>query len=88
MRGSLYYGRAIDGTILPVINDISMAQANPTEGTKAKATMPVDYLSSHPKAKIRYLSSAIQLHVQSDTAYLVCVLEQKVELQDTFIWTR
>ena len=70
--GSLYYGRAIDGTILPAINELSMQQANPTEGTQAKATMLLDYLHSHPKATIRYLSSAMQLHVQSDAAYLVC----------------
>ena len=40
----LYYGRAIDYTILPALNDIASMQAHPTERTKQKAKRLMDYL--------------------------------------------
>ena len=33
--------------------------------------MLMDYLYSHPNATIRYKASDMQLHIQSDAAYLV-----------------
>ena len=53
----LYYGRAIDPCILPVINEISTQQAQPTEETNAKANMLMDYVHTYPNAKIRYYAS-------------------------------
>ena len=67
----LYYARAIDATILPALSEISALQANPTEATKEKATMLLNYLSTHPNAKIRYYASDMILHVESDAAYLI-----------------
>ena len=32
----LYYGRAVDNTILPALNDISASQASPTKNTMDK----------------------------------------------------
>eukprot|EP00957_Ditylum_brightwellii_P147254 11212882-Ditylum_brightwellii.AAC.1 len=40
----LYYGRAIDGTILPTIYEISADQAKPTINTAKQSTMLMDYL--------------------------------------------
>ena len=33
--------------------------------------MLMDYLHTHPNAKLRYTKSGMQLHIQSDAAYLV-----------------
>ena len=67
----LYYGRAIDYTILPALNDISSMQAHPTERTQQKAERLMDYLHTYPDAYIRYYASDMVLHVDSDAAYLV-----------------
>ena len=67
----LYYARAIDSSILPALSEISAMQAHPTEATREKATMLLDYLATHPNATIRYNASDMILHVESDAAYLV-----------------
>ena len=67
----LYYGRAIDYTILPAINEIAGNQAAPSLLTKDKASMLLDYLHTHPSAKLRYKESKMILHIDSDAAYLV-----------------
>ena len=67
----LYYVRAIDSTILPALSEISSLQAHPTEATRQKANMLLDYLACNPNAKLRYQASDVILHVESDAAYLV-----------------
>ena len=67
----LFYGRAIDSTILPALNEIASMQSKPTEQTKAKAQQLMDYLHTHPDAYIRYHANDMVLHVDSDAAYLV-----------------
>ena len=67
----LFYGRAIDNTILPALNEIASAQSQPTELTRAKAQQLMDYLNTYPEAYIRYHASDMVMHVDSDAAYLV-----------------
>ena len=67
----LYYGRAIEYSILPALNDISSAQAQPTIKTKQKAQRLMDYVHTYPNAYIRFYTSDMILHVDSDAAYLV-----------------
>ena len=67
----LYYIRAIDNTIQTAVNEIAVTQAAPTEETKDANIMLMDYLHTHPKAKIRYNASGMQLYIDSDAAYLV-----------------
>ena len=67
----LYYGRAIDYTILPALNEIASEQANPTQQTKQKAQRLMDYVHTHPNSYIRYKASDMILHIDSDAAYLV-----------------
>ena len=67
----LYYGRAVDASILPAINDIASMQAHPTEQTNEKVKMLLDYLCTYPNAKVRYYASNMILHIDSDAAYLV-----------------
>jgi hypothetical protein len=67
----LYYARAVDPTMLPALNEIGTQQASPTEATRNKANMLLDYACTYPNAKIRYYASDMVLHVDSDAAYLV-----------------
>ena len=67
----LYYGRAVDPTILPALNDLSTYQANPTTETLQRSRMLMDNLSTFPQAKLRYYAGDMQLHVESDATYLV-----------------
>ena len=57
--------------MLPAINEISASQPQPTEDTNDKAQMLMDYANTYPSATIRYKASDMQLHVDSDAAYLV-----------------
>ena len=47
----LYYGRAMDPTILTAINKIGLQQAKPTMITKKKIIQLLDYLHTHPMQK-------------------------------------
>jgi hypothetical protein len=67
----LFYGRAIDYTILPALNQISNNQARPTEITSKAFDNLIDYLATHPDAVIRFYASGMCLCIVSDAAYLV-----------------
>ena len=67
----LYYGRAVDPTVLTALGDISTAQAAPTVTTTNKTSMLMDYLHTFPNAKLRFIAGDMQLHIESDAAYLV-----------------
>ena len=54
MGGNLYYGWAIEHTILPTLNEISSEKSMPTEKTKEKAQQLMDYVHTHPNAYIWY----------------------------------
>ena len=67
----LYYGRAIDPTILVALNEISTQQSSPNTATTKKAAMLMDYLCTFPNATLRFYAGDIQLYVESNAAYLV-----------------
>jgi hypothetical protein len=67
----LYYGRALDSTILPALNEISNNQAQPTIITGEDCDHLLDYLATHPDAILRFYASDMILCVISDAAYLV-----------------
>ena len=67
----LYYGRAIDPTILPALNEISTSQSAPTEETLARCHQLLDYLATYPDATIGYTASDMILICETDAAYLV-----------------
>ena len=50
----LYYGRAIDGTIHPVLHEIGTQQAHPTINTMKKCKRLLDYLHTCKNTAIRY----------------------------------
>ena len=68
----LYYARAIDGTLLPALNEISAKQANPTIATEKKVDHLLSFVQHHHKnVKLRFHASDMCLHIDSDAAYLV-----------------
>ena len=66
----LWYGRAVDTTILKALNSLSRQQAAPTETTKKHTDHLLDYLATHPDATIRYYPSDMILKIHSDASYL------------------
>ena len=67
----LYYGRAVDPTILTALNEIATQQSRPTVTTEKKAQMLMDYLATFPNAKLRFYAGDMKLHIETDAAYLV-----------------
>ena len=66
----LYYGRAVDNTILVAISAIAAQQAKPTMDTMAKTKHLLDYLASQEEAVLTYSASNMVLAVHSDAGYL------------------
>jgi hypothetical protein len=66
----LFYGRAIDNTMLHALNDI--ASAKNTKETVAAVTYFLNYCACNPNAQIIYRASDMILQGDSDAAYLVC----------------
>ena len=68
--GCLYYGRAVDDTIIMALSAIASEQAAATENTERKVLNILNYLATHPEAKIRFHASDMLLNVHSDASYL------------------
>jgi hypothetical protein len=66
----LYYGRAVDLTILKALNSLSRQQSVPTQATAARTDQLLDYLATHPNATVRFYASDMLLQVHSDASYL------------------
>jgi hypothetical protein len=66
----LYYSRAVDPTVLMALNDLATEQTAATEKTKTTAGQLLDYLATHPDAKIRFQASDMILHIHSDAPYM------------------
>ncbi len=66
----LYYGRAIDSTMLTALSAIASAQAEPTEETITCCKQFLDYAATHQDVILTYKSSDMVLVVHSDASYL------------------
>ena len=66
----MYYGIAIDNTLMVALNDISLEKSKATDNTSKKITKLRNYLVTHPEAVIKYHASGMQLYVHSDASYL------------------
>jgi hypothetical protein len=66
----LYYAQAVDPTILMALSAIATQQSGPTEETLDRVNQFLDYMWTHPDAKIRYRASDMILNVHSDASYL------------------
>jgi hypothetical protein len=65
----LYYGRAVDNTILPALSVITTEQAQPMERTKGTLTQLLDYCATQEEAIITYSASKMIPAVHSDAGY-------------------
>jgi hypothetical protein len=65
----LYYGWAVDNTILPALSAIATKQAQPTEKIKEKITQLLDYCATQEETIITYSASKMILAVHSDAGY-------------------
>ena len=67
----LYYGRALDSSILPALNQLGTQQALPTENVKKKIHRLLDYTNTYRNPILRFYASDMILTIDSDAAYLV-----------------
>ena len=66
----LFYGRAVDVTMLVALSTLSAQQANATAKTAEAITKFLNYAASHPDAKIRFHASDMRLKTHVDASYL------------------
>jgi hypothetical protein len=66
----LYYGRAIDCTLLAAIGSIACQQAQPTRRTVDAIVRLLNYVASNPNGSVKYIASDMILWVESDASYL------------------
>ena len=67
----LYYGRALDCTMIPALNTISTQQEMPTQLTIQRAQQHLDYSYTYANVFVRIYASDTQFEVDSDAAFLV-----------------
>jgi hypothetical protein len=66
----LYYGRAVDNTLLVALSDIASRQAKATSLTEQDTTRLLDYCATNPNATLRFHASDMILKGHSDASYL------------------
>ena len=67
----LYYGCAIANTILAAVGSIATALSTATwPELQSRLNHLLDYLATHPSAKIKYDASQMHLRVHTDSSYL------------------
>jgi hypothetical protein len=66
----LYYGQAVDSTMLTVLSSIASNQAKPTKETMSNIKVFLHYAASNQDAIITYRASNMVLAVHSDASYL------------------
>jgi hypothetical protein len=66
----LFYGRAVDCTMIVALGTLASQQADGTQATAKSITHLLNYATAHPDATIRYVASDMYLHVNSDASYL------------------
>ena len=64
----LYYGRAIDSTMLAALGSIATQQASPTENTMRKIHQFLDYIATHPDEIITFSASDMVLAGNRDAS--------------------
>jgi hypothetical protein len=66
----LFYGRAIDSTLLVALGTLSAAQPKRTAATSQAIIQLLSYCATHPDATIWFIASEMHLHIQSNASYL------------------
>ena len=66
----LYYGRAVDNTLLVALSALTSKQSSTTERTNKSINQLLDYCHTNPNATLKYKASNMKLHIHSDAGYL------------------
>jgi hypothetical protein len=66
----LYYGRAVNSTILTSLSSLATKQAKPMQKTMEMVKQLLDYCATQEEAIITYMASKMILNVHSDAGYL------------------
>jgi len=66
----LYYGRAVDSTMVTAIGEIATQQAKGTQATMKAITQLLNYAATNPDAEVRFIASDMVLWIDSDSSYL------------------
>jgi hypothetical protein len=66
----LYYGQAVDSTILVGLNSLAAAQAKPTAHTVFLVKWLLNYAATNPDAILTYKKSDMVIAVHSNASYL------------------
>ena len=66
----LNHARLVDPMMLRAINEISRVQSKQIKDTEEKVKTSLEYTEKYPNATIRYISSNMVLHVDSDVTYI------------------
>jgi hypothetical protein len=66
----LFFGRAVDSTMLAGLSTLAAAQTKGTEKTMDATCQLLDYAATHPDPKVRFHKSDMVLYVHSDASYL------------------
>ena len=66
----LYYGRAVDSTMIVALSSIITDQASPTQATLKKVNQFLDYAASHDYAIVTYHASDMVMAIHSNASYL------------------
>jgi hypothetical protein len=66
----LYYGRAVDSTLLTALSAITARQSNGTQAVAEECHQLIDYVATHPDTGIRYHACDMILAVHTDASYL------------------
>lgn len=66
----LYYGRAVDSTMLVALGTLASQQSKGTDATMEALNKLLNYAATHPEAVVRYTKSGMILYIHSDASYL------------------
>jgi hypothetical protein len=66
----LFYGRAVDNTMLVALGTLAAAQTQGTEKTLKATVQLLNYAATHPDATVRFYKSDMILYIHSDASYL------------------
>jgi hypothetical protein len=67
----LYYGQAVNLTLLTALSSIAACQANGTTAVAKSCQQLLDYIATHPNAGICYKACNMILAVYTNTSYLL-----------------
>jgi len=66
----LYYGRAVDSSVLVALGSLATAQTIGTEATAKACAHLLNYCATHPDASVRFHGSDMILQTHCDASYL------------------